>query len=125
MDFREKQAIYLQIAEYVGDQILLQKWLPGSKIPSIRDLAISMEVTPNTTQRTYDFLQQKEIIVNRRGVGYFVSEDGFAKIMEYRRELFLENELPQMFRNMYLLNVKASEVSKRFEEFLKKNFKEQ
>jgi GntR family transcriptional regulator len=125
MDFREKQAIYLQIAEYVGDQILLQKWLPGSKIPSIRDLAISMEVTPNTTQRTYDFLQQKEIIVNRRGVGYFVAEDGFAKIMEYRRELFLENELPQMFRNMYLLNVKASEVSKRFEEFLKKNFKEQ
>jgi GntR family transcriptional regulator len=115
MDFREKQAIYLQIAEYVGDQILLQKWLPGSKIPSIRDLAISMEVTPNTTQRTYDFLQQKEIIVNRRGVGYFVAEDGFAKIMEYRRELFLENELPQMFRNMYLLNVKASEVSKRFE----------
>jgi GntR family transcriptional regulator len=125
MDFREKQAIYLQIAEYVGDQILLQKWLPGSKIPSIRDLAISMEVTPNTTQRTYDFLQQKEIIVNRRGVGYFVAEDGFAKIMEYRRELFLENELPQMFRNMYLLNVKASEVSKRIEEFLKKNFKEQ
>jgi GntR family transcriptional regulator len=122
MEFREKQAIYLQIAEYVCEQILLKKWLPETKILSIRDLAISMVVTPNTTQRTYDFLQQKEIISNRRGIGYFVSPDGFERVLEYRRELFLENELPQMFRNMYLLKVNAAEVNKRFEAFIKQNY---
>jgi DNA-binding transcriptional regulator YhcF (GntR family) len=124
MEFREKQAIYLQIAEYVCEQIILKQWLPGAKILSIRDLAIFMEVTPNTIQRTYDFLQQKQIIANRRGIGYFVEEDGLKRVLNYRRDLFLENELPLMFRNMYLLNISAADVNKKFEEFIEKNYKE-
>ena len=69
MDFRENPAIYIQIAEYVCEQILLKKWNLGDKIISIRDLAINMEVNPNTVQRAYDFLQQREIITNKRGIG--------------------------------------------------------
>jgi GntR family transcriptional regulator len=125
MEFRDKQAIYLQIAEYVCEQILLKKWLPGSKILSIRDLAVFMEVTPNTVQRTYDFLQQRQIITNRRGVGYFVEDDGMAKVLAYRKELFLQNELPLMFRNMYLLNVSIEEVDRKFREFIELNYKEE
>lgn len=124
MEFREKQAIYLQIAEYVCEQILLEKWLPGAKILSIRDLAIFMEVTPNTIQRTYDFLQQKQIISNRRGVGYFIEDDGMAKVLAYRKELFLENELPLMLRNMYLLKVSAADLIEKYEEFIKINYNE-
>jgi DNA-binding transcriptional regulator YhcF (GntR family) len=44
----------------------------GDKALSIRDLAIALEVNPNTIQRAYDILQQQEIIVNKRGIGYFV-----------------------------------------------------
>ena len=124
MEFRDKQAIYLQIAEYVCEQILLKNWQAGVKILSIRDLAIFMEVTPNTIQRTYDFLQQKQIISNRRGVGYFVEDDGVEKVLAYRKEIFVENELPLMFRNMYLLNISAADVAKKYEEFIKLNYKE-
>ena len=124
MEFRDKQAIYLQIAEYVCEQILLGKFLPGDKISSIRELAIFMEVTPNTIQRTYDYLQQEEIITNKRGVGYFVPEDGPKKVLKFRRNLFIQNDLPVMFRNMYLLKVSGEDVTKRFEEFIKENFKE-
>jgi DNA-binding transcriptional regulator YhcF (GntR family) len=124
MEFREKQAIYLQIVEYVCEQILLENWRPGNKILSIRDLAVYMEVTPNTIQRTYDFLQQKQIISNRRGVGYFLEEDGMQRVLAYRRELFLENELPLMFRNMHLLKIKAEEVNRRFEEYINQNYKD-
>lgn len=124
MEFRDKQAIYLQIAEYVCEQILLGKWLPGDKISSIRELAIFMEVTPNTIQRTYDYLQQEELIANKRGVGYFVPEDGRERVLKFRRNLFIKNDLPVMFRNMYLLKVSGEDVTKRFEEFIKENFKE-
>jgi GntR family transcriptional regulator len=124
MEFREKQSIYLQIAEYVCEQILLKKWLPGNKILSIRDLAIAMEVTPNTIQRTYDFLTLKQIITNRRGVGYFVEEKGMERILAFRKEQFVENELPVIFKNMYLLNICADEFKTRFEEYIKKNFKD-
>ena len=124
MEFREKQAIYLQIAEYVCEQILLRKWLPGNKILSIRDLAIFMEVTPNTIQNTYDFLQNEQIITNKRGIGYFVENDGLERVLSFRKKLFLENELPLIFRNMYLLNVSSEDVLKRFEKYKQKNFKE-
>jgi len=124
MEFRDKQSIYLQIAEYVCEQILLKNWLPGNKILSIRDLAIAMEVTPNTIQRTYDFLQQKQIITNKRGVGYFVEEEGMERVLAFRREQFVENELPVIFRNMYLLNLSADEFKVKFEEFIQQTFKE-
>lgn len=124
MEFRDKQAIYLQIAEYVCEQILLNKWLPGKRILSIRELAIFMEVTPNTIQRAYDYLQQEEVIINKRGVGYFVPEDSPEKVLKFRRNIFIQNDLPVMFRNMYLLNVSSEDVTKRFEKFITENFKE-
>lgn len=124
MEFREKQSIYLQIAEYVCEQILLKNWLPGNKILSIRDLAIAMEVTPNTIQRTYDFLTLKQIIINRRGVGYFVEEEGIDRVLNFRKEQFIENELPVIFKNMYLLNLSTEEFKTRFEDFIKQNFKD-
>ena len=123
MEFREKQAIYLQIAEYVCEQILLDKWNPEDKIISIRDLAVELEVNPNTVQRSYDFLQQQGIIANRRGIGYFTEEKAKEKIKAFRREQFIQNELPVFFRNMYLLNMDMEEVKKQFEQFVRKNFK--
>ena len=42
MDFRQNQPIYLHIAEYVCEQILLKKWKLGDKILSIRDIAVEM-----------------------------------------------------------------------------------
>ncbi len=124
MEFREKQAIYLQIAEYVCEQILLQKWKIGDKILSIRDLAISLEVNPNTVMRTYDFLQQQEIIANKRGIGYFVAEDSEAKILAFRRQQFLENELPVFFRNLYLLKIDFDSLPPQYKQFINDNFKQ-
>ncbi len=123
MEFREKQAIYLQIAEYVCEQILLKKWILGNKILSIRELAITLEVNPNTVQRTYDFLQQQEIIANKRGVGYFATEDADTKILAFRQKQFMENELPVFFRNIYLLNLDFKTIAIQYEQFINDNFK--
>jgi len=124
MDFRDGQAIYLQIVEYVCEQILLKQWLPGNKIISIRDLAVTMEVNPNTVQRAYDFLQQREIIVNKRGVGYFTDDSAVEKVIAFRKEQFIENELSVFFRNMYLLNIPVEEINLRYQEFIEQHFKE-
>jgi GntR family transcriptional regulator len=122
MDFRQNQPIYLQIAEYVCEQILLKKWKLGDKIISIRDIAVEMEVNPNTVQRAYDFLQQRGIITNRRGVGYFTEENAMELILTFRRELFMENELPVFLRNLYLLKVDMKEVKTQYDQFIKDNF---
>ncbi len=122
MEFRDNQAIYIQIAEYVCEQILLKKWKPGEKIISIRELAIAIEVNPNTVQRAYDILQQNNIIINKRGVGYFTEEDTVENILTFRKEQFMENELPVFLRNMYLLKIDIKEIKNQYDQFVKDNF---
>jgi GntR family transcriptional regulator len=123
MEFKENPAIYIQIAQYVCEQILLKKWKLGEKIISIRDLAVNMEVNPNTVQRAYDFLQQRNIITIKRGVGYFIEDDAMDRILSFRREQFIENELPVFMRNIYLLKLDFKEIKTLFDQFVKDNFK--
>jgi len=123
MEFKETPAIYLQIAEYVCEQILLKKWKLGDRIISIRELAVMMEVNPNTVQRAYDFLQQRNIITNKRGVGYFIEADAMDRILTFRREQFMEHDLPAFLRNIYLLKIDIKEIKTLFEQFVQDNFK--
>jgi GntR family transcriptional regulator len=122
MQFRESQAIYLQIADFVCEKILLKEWKPGERIPSVRELAIQLEVNPNTVMRTFEFLQQQEIIHNQRGIGYFVSDNAVSQATVYRKNAFTEKDLPTIFRNLYLLNMDIEELKPRFEHFIKQHF---
>ena len=122
MQFRESIAIYLQIADYVCERILLQQWKTGERIPAVRELAVQLEVNPNTVMRTYEFLQGQNIIYNQRGIGYFVSPDAIENAAQYRKTEFIEKELPSIFRNMYMLGMDIDELRARFDTFKKQNF---
>ncbi|MFL5745895.1 MAG: GntR family transcriptional regulator [Niastella sp.] len=122
MQFRESQAIYLQIADYVCEKILLKEWKVEERIPSVRELAVQLEVNPNTVMRTYEFLQQQEIIHNQRGIGYFVSPTAIKNAQSYRKNDFVEKDLPQVFRTMFLLGMDPDELKPRFEKFKKQHF---
>lgn len=118
MDFKDNQAIYLQIADILCENILLEKWTPGDRIPSVREIAVSIEVNPNTVTRTFNYLQEKGIIFNKRGIGYFVSEDGFEKTRVLRKEDFVSNELPKVFKEMRLLNLTMEDVKAFYEQYI-------
>jgi DNA-binding transcriptional regulator YhcF (GntR family) len=117
MEFKDNEAIYLQIAAFVSDQILMGKWPAGQKIPSVRDMAVELEVNPNTVMRSYEFLQGLEIIYNKRGLGLFVADDGFDKVKAYRKENFVRQNLPELFKNMYLLGISIDEISLQYQNF--------
>jgi GntR family transcriptional regulator len=122
MQFRESQAIYLQIADYVCEKILLKEWKSGDRILSVRELAVQLEVNPNTVMRTYEFLQQQEIIFNQRGIGFFVTDNALKSAIQYRKNEFMERDLPQVFRTMYLLGMEPDELKPRFDKFKKQHF---
>ena len=122
MQFRESTAIYLQIADYICERILLKTWNTDDRIPSVRELAVQLEVNPNTVMRTYEFLQGQSIIYNQRGIGYFVGPDALKNATHYRKTEFVEKELPNIFRNMYLLGMDPDELKPRYEKFKKQNF---
>lgn len=119
MDFREEQPIYLQIADYVCERVLLKKWEQGDRVPSVRELAIELAVNPNTVMRTYELLQEQDIVYNQRGVGLFVSASGMKNAREYRRTQFMKKELPAFFKSMTLLQITVEEL----EELLKQQRK--
>ncbi len=118
MDFNNTQAIYLQIADYVCDKIQLEQWREDDKIPSVRELAVILEVNPNTIMRSYEYLQQNEIIYTKRGMGYFTQANAAKKILKTRQEQFMAEELPQLFKKMQLLNIPVNQLQTSYEQFI-------
>ncbi|HEY5590421.1 MAG TPA: GntR family transcriptional regulator [Paludibacter sp.] len=119
MEFKENQTIYLQIGDYVCEQILLGRWKEGDRILSVRELGVALQVNPNTVMRSFDFLQNNEIIFNKRGVGYFVLEQAKNKIIDYRRKQFLEHELPVIFKTMNLLGMTIEDINTQYNAYIK------
>ena len=112
MEFRKQKPIYLQIADRLMEQILQGEPAEDDRMPSVRDVAVNMGVSPNTVMRTFEQLQSEEIIYNRRGVGYFVSPDAKKRILAEQRREFLEEELPLIRQKMQMLGISFEEVMK-------------
>jgi DNA-binding transcriptional regulator YhcF (GntR family) len=123
MEFRDNEAIYIQIAAFVTEKIMTEEWLSEQKIPSVREMASDLQVNPLTVVRAYEFLQNKEVIANKRGIGFFISADAKEKIKVYSKERFIGQELPELFKNMYLLGITIQEIEVRFNNFIEQNYK--
>jgi len=121
VEFRDKQSIYLQIADHICEGILQGKWKEGERIPSVRELAVLMQVNPHTILRSYDFLLNQDIIFNKRGLGYSASHSSKALITAYRKQRFMEIELPTFFSSLVLLDITIEEIKVCFNEFILKN----
>ncbi len=117
MEFKDTQPIYIQIADYFCENILLQKWKEGEKIPSVRQIAVIMEVNPNTALRTFNYLQDMGIIYNKRGIGYFVGDKAYKKTLELKKEKFINTDLPFLFKTIKILNISFDELNKLYLEY--------
>ena len=121
MKFKESKSIYLQIADRICDEILQGQYREGERIPSVREYAATVEVNANTVVRSFDYLQTQEIIYNKRGLGYFVSQGGRERILELRKEVFLRDDLPEFFRQLKSLGISIKEVETMYQNYLKTN----
>ncbi len=110
MDFDNSKPIYLQIVDFFYENILIKRWQEEERIPSVREIAMMVEVNPNTAIRAFNHLQNLEVIYNKRGIGYFVSENGFDKVLQIKRKEFMEQMLPDMFKKMNLLDISFDEL---------------
>ncbi len=123
MEFKKKQTIYMQIADVICEHILKGDWKVGDKIFSVREYASVVEVNPNTIMRTYTHLQEKGIIFNKRGIGFFIADDAPIRIQELEKNNFLEEEVPDFFKRMELLKVDFKELQRLFTSYQSDNKK--
>ncbi|GAL66957.1 GntR family transcriptional regulator [Jejuia pallidilutea] len=111
MEFKSNRGIFLQIADSLCNQILEGKLLPHDRVPSVRDLAVELEVNRNTVMRSYAYLQDEGIFENKRGVGFFVSESAIQKINNKAKKDFFENELPFLLKKIELLKLNSKDLN--------------
>jgi GntR family transcriptional regulator len=112
----DSRPIYKQIAEYLHDLILNGEWANGERIPSIREMAVQMEVNPNTMNRTYSLLQEQELIYNKRGIGYFTADKAQELTTILKKREFIKKELPDVFRKMDALHISPEEILRLYQE---------
>lgn len=96
IDYQNRAPIYEQIVEKF--QMLIVKGVlePGSRMPSVRSLAVELSINPNTIQKAFAVLEQEGYIFSVKGRGNFVSES--ASLFEKKKEFCLEELRRLLFR---------------------------
>src|SRR5215469_1485228 len=110
----DKRPMYLQIMEQIKQRIAVGDWKEGQPIPSIRQLAVDMQVSVITVKRAYLELEREGVIVTQQGKGSRVaSTPGLGARL---REQELNQHLEQAARLAALLGIRNRELEHRLRE---------
>lgn len=110
MDFKTDRPIYQQIVDYCYTRILSGEWSPDGKIPSVREMAVALSVNTHTALKALETLQAAQIIIPRRGLGFFLAPDAPGRVMQARRQEFFDTTLAELFREMEMLGISIDDV---------------
>ncbi len=114
MEFQRQRSIYLQIADWLTDRIVSGEYAEGDRLPSVRECAAELEVNVNTMARAMEWLQQRGVVVVKRGMGAYVAVGARDVIMAMKREEFFSSCLPETFSRMRSLGIPIEEVVRRY-----------
>ena len=103
--------MYLQIMEQIRQRVVLGEWKPGDQIPSIRAMAIALQISVITVKRAYLELEREGVIVTQHGKGSVVASDPDSGSRLYDEEL--EEHLRQVVRIGTLLGLTEKEIVER------------
>jgi GntR family transcriptional regulator len=110
----DKRPMYLQIMEQIKQRIVVGDWTEGQTIPSIRQLAVDLEVSVITVKRAYLELEREGVIVTQQGRGSQVAAD--AGLGARLREKELEQHLEKAARIAEMLGMRPRELEGRLRE---------
>lgn len=100
---KNDRPIYTQLLEQIEQKIISGEYEPGSKLPSVRELAAEAAVNPNTMQRAMAELENQGLIITNRTAGRVVTEDERVLILlrESKAEEFTEEYMSRMAELKY------------------------
>ena len=104
------------MADRLCDEILAGKYKDDDRIPSVREYSVLLEVNTNTAVKAYDELARANIIYNKRGLGYFVTPGAKKQILKERKQEFMKQRLPELFRQMALLDITIDDVANAYKD---------
>ena len=106
--FTSDKPIYVQLVDLFKTGILSGEYPLGSRLGSVRDLAVAAKVNPNTMQKALSELERIGLIRTERTSGRFITDDS-GKIEAMRKEL-AESEIELFLEKMKTLGFSNAEV---------------
>lgn len=119
LDYKSSKPIYEQIIEQIKLNVMKQYLKPGDAIPSVRKLALELEITPGTVAKAYQELERQQIIETIRGKGTFIAGElelkpDEKKVLEIKKHL--QTELMELKMMGYSKNMVVDLVVGIYEE---------
>ena len=105
-----EKPIYVQMAEWIEENILSGSFPEESQIPSTTDISALYKINPATALKGVNILVDKGIIYKKRGLGMFVSEGAAEKLRSERKQDFFENFVKTLLSEAEKLNITKNEV---------------
>ena len=107
INYRDGRPIYEQVKDDLRRLVVTGAMRPGEKLPSVRELAVSLAINPNTIQRAYRELEAEGYTVSVPGKGSYVSRENDAA---KARKAELMEKLSALTAELHSLGVSEEEM---------------
>ncbi len=116
LNYRDSKPIYEQIKDGLRRLVVTNAFKAGEQLPSVRELASSLAINPNTIQKAYRDLESEGYLCSVVGKGTFVAD--WKDVTDTRQETLL-NEFDEIVRELFYLSVGKTELVTRIEKLTK------
>ena len=107
-EFQDHLPIYAQLMDTLKRRIITGRYLPGEKLPSVRELAAEAGINPNTVQRAFSELEREGLIYTQRATGKYVTEN--ADEIKSARQALAKTQVTEFLSNMQSLGYSVGDV---------------
>ena len=107
-EFQDHLPIYAQLMDTLKRRIITGRYLPGEKLPSVRELAAEAGINPNTVQRAFSELEREGLIYTQRATGNYVTEN--ADEIKSARQALAKTQVAEFLSNMQSLGYSVGDV---------------
>ena len=107
-DLKSDRPIYLHLIEQIEIKICSGIFAPGSKLPSVRELAQEAAVNPNTMQKALSMLEENGLLYTNRTSGRFITED--AKMIQQAKHKLAQDQISEFIEKMKSLGFDKKET---------------
>lgn len=104
----KKKLLYIQLAEALMLDILSGKLEAGSKVSSVRDMALNHKVNPKTIQKAFAYLEERQIFESNHGGGRFVTSN--TKKLNSIKSILIEEEIDNFINTIRTLDMTNTEI---------------
>ncbi len=104
--------IYVQISNFIEDQIIDDKLQVEDQVPSTNEIARLFDINPATAGKGMNVLVEQNILYKKRGIGMFVTAEAKTIIIEKRKTDFIETRIPELTKEAKRLNITSADLEK-------------